>query len=393
MKNVQLLRQYKPFATEHHRYKVAYSGRGSGKTWQYAQILLLKARDFPLRILCTREFQNSIEESVYHTLTSQITRLGLDGFTVHNNEITSSAGAQFIFKGLRHNIDSIKSMEDVDICWVAEADKVPQDSWDKLIPTIRKPGSEIWVDFNTDSTEDPVYRMFIAQQRPDTIVLFQTFLDNKFFPDTLVHEMEFCKANDYEKYLWIWEGQPRQISDACIFKGKFRVDDFKTPDNAEFVHGVDWGFANDPLAGIRAFVQDDKLFIDAECGGVGIDINRTATTLNQIPTMASWVSRADNARPELISHMQQNGFPRMRSCHKGKGSVEDGIAKIRGFAEIVIHQRCENVIQEFKLYKWKTNSTNGDIMPIPEDKHNHWVDALRYALEDYERQSYSMVRY
>jgi phage terminase large subunit len=135
------------------------------------------------------------------------------------------------------------------------------------------------------------------------------------------------------------------------------------------------------------------LFIDYECGGIGIDIDKTAAELNKIPTLATWASRADNARPELISHMQSNGFPRMRSCKKGKGSVEDGIAKIRGFREVVIHPRCTNTIMEFKLYKWKTNSTNGDIMPIPEDKNNHGIDALRYALEGYERQTYSVARW
>jgi phage terminase large subunit len=103
--------------------------------------------------------------------------------------------------------------------------------------------------------------------------------------------------------------------------------------------------------------------------------------LDGISTFRDWDSIADNARPELISYLRQNGFPRMKASKKGKGSIEDGIAKIRGFKEVVIHERCNEVIQEFKLYSYKRNSVTGDVMPIPEDKNNHYVDSLRYALE------------
>lgn len=381
MDPVKLLKQYRPFATEDHDFKVVYGGRGKGATWQIGRILLLKAAAEKLRILCTREFQNSINESVYHTLVSQISMMELSGYKINKTEIVHENGSQFIFKGLKYNIDSVKSFEGIDICWVAEADKVPQDSWDKLIPTIRAAGSEIWIDFNPDQEDDPVYHMFVTSKRPDALVLFQNFNDNPYFPDKLRREMEYCKEVDYEKYLWIWEGQTRTFSDACIFHGKWKEDDFETPEDAEFFHGVDWGFANDPTAGIRSFVIGDILYIDQELGGTGIEINDLPETFDQIRTFKLWTSRADNARPELISYMQKHGYPRMRKAIKGKGSIEDGITKIRGFKKIIVHPRCKNVIEELKSYKYKLNKLTGEIMPVPEDKNNHWMDALRYALE------------
>jgi len=380
----EILPQYKPFFSTIKRYNVVYGGRGKGATWSIARGLLYGSL-YPkskLRILCTREFQNSINESVYHTLVNQIDMLGLsEKFEIQKTSITSCTGTEFIFKGLRHNIDSIKSMEGIDVVWVAEADKVPQESWDKLIPTIRAEGSCFYIDFNTDSDDDPVYKMFVTNQRNDAQVLFQTYNDNPHFPEVLRRDMEHDKETDYEKYLWIWEGQTRSFSDSCIYHGKWREDEFDTPDDAQFYHGLDWGFANDPIAAIRCFVQGDRLYIDAEAGGVGVEITETPKLLEAIPTFQRWRSLADSARPELVSYMRQHGYPEMRSAKKGKGSIEDGIAKIRGFREVIIHPRCKHTIEEFKSYKYKRNSLTGDITPIPEDKHNHWMDALRYALE------------
>jgi phage terminase large subunit len=384
MAEISIFQQYKPFFIDNYRYNVVYGGRGKGATWNIARGLLAEACQEKHRILCTREFQNSIDESVYHVLVEQIELLGLqDNFTIQKKSIVSITGSEFLFKGLRHNVDSIKSMEGISRVWIAEADKVPKESLDKLIPTIRTKGSKFYIDFNTDTEDDPVYKQFVVADRKDTYVIFQTYKDNLFFPEVLRLEMEYDKENDYDKYRWVWEGEPRNISEACVFHGKFRIDDFKTPQDAEFYHGVDWGFSQDPTVAVRAFIVDGRLYIDQCVGSVGVDINQTPELFDAIPTIRKWTSIADSARPETISYMRQHGFPRMKSSKKGKGSVEDGIEKIRGFKEVVIHERCKEVIEEFKLYSYKKNSTTGDIMPIPEDKHNHYVDALRYALEDY----------
>lgn len=389
---INLLEQYKKFTGEE-RYKVVYGGRGKGATWQIARMLLYKAYNVPIRVLCTREFQNSINASVYQTLIDQIDTLELGGFKILKNEIQHVNGSQFIFKGLRHNINSIKSIEGITDCWVAEADKVPQDSWDKLTPTIRTKGSKFWIDFNTDSVTDPVYKMFVEQPRDDVALLFQTYKDNKYFPEVLRQDMEYCKQYDYEKYLWVWEGQPRTFSSLCIFNGKYEVKEFETPSDAEFYHGIDWGFAQDPTAAIRCFIKDGFLYIDMEAGGVGVDIDDTPDLLDKIPTMRAWVSVADSARPETISYMKHHGFPRMRKAKKGKGSVEDGIEFIKSFKKVIIHPRCKETIEEFKSYRWKTDTITGDIIPIPLDKNNHYVDSLRYALERARHNEVSIVRY
>ncbi len=390
---IKLLKQYKPFATESYRYKCVYGGRGKGATWQIARILLLKAMERPERILCTREFQNSINESVYEVLKSQIALLNLPGFIVQKQSISHANGSQFFFKGLRHNIDSIKSIEGITICWVAEADKVPQESWDKLIPTVRVEGSEFYIDFNTDSEEDPVYRMLVEDKRGDSYVLFQTYKDNPYFPEVLQSEMEHDKNHDYDKYLWVWEGNARSFTDACVFHGKFKEDDFTTPSDAEFFHGVDWGFSQDPTAAVRCFIQKNTLYIDQCCGGVGVDIDDTPKLLDEIPTFRTWKSIADSARPETISYMNNHGFPHMKGAKKGKGSIEDGIEKIKGFDMIIVHTRCKMVLDELKLYSYKRNKLTGDIMPVLEDKHNHFIDSLRYALEEYGKPKMRVRRY
>lgn len=384
MKEVKIFPQYKDFFIDPKRYSIVYGGRGKGATWNLARGLLMLACSGKYRILCTREYQNSIQESVYRTLVSQIEMLDLgEYFTILQTSITSISGSEFIFKGLRNNIDSIKSMENIDICWVAEADRIPKTSWEKLIPTIRAENSVFYVDFNTSSVEDYVYKSFVEKNRDDTRVLFQTYKDNNYFPEVLRKEMEFDRENDYDKYLWVWEGNPLTISNASIFHGHFRVDDFDTPDNALFNHGIDWGFSADPTAMIRSFVGDDNtLYIDMEAGAVGVEIDDTPKLFEDIPTLKTWKSVADSARPEIISYMTKHGYPKIVSAKKGKGSVIDGIDRIKAFKEVVIHPRCVNTIEEFKLYSYITNKLTGEITPIPEDKHNHWIDGLRYSLEN-----------
>ena len=381
MAEITIFEQYKPFFRDHYRFNVSYGGRGRGATWNIARGLLAESLTEKHRILCTREFQNSISESVYEVIVSQIALLGLDKyFNIQKTSIESVNGSEFIFKGLRHNVDSIKSMEGITRCWIAEADKVPQDSLDKLIPTVRTEGSKFYIDFNTDSVDDPIYKMLVESPRADTFVLFQTYADNKFFPEVLRSDLEHDKANDYEKYLWIWEGQPRAFSDACVFKGRYIVDDFKTPDDVEFFHGIDWGFAKDPTVAVRCFIKDDRLWVDQSVGGVGVDIDELSEMFDRIPTLRRWVSYADSSRPETISYMRKKGFPNMRPSFKGKGSVEDGIELLKGFKKIIIHPRCKGLLEEMKLYRYKTNSLTGDVMPLLEDKHNHYIDALRYSM-------------
>lgn len=365
------------------RYKVFYGGRGSGKSWTFAQILLCLSLQRKLRILCAREFQISIADSVHRLLCDQISALGLDQFfTITKTQITSSAGSEFIFKGIRHNAQEIKSLEGVDICWVEEAQSVSGESWNLLIPTIRKEGSEIWISFNPGLPDDETYQRFVVSPPEHAVVVKVGWEDNPWFPDTLRQEMEYCRSIDTEAYAHIWGGEPRVISDAQVFKGRYEVAPFDTPDDARFFHGADWGFAQDPTALVRMFVQDDCLYIDAEAYGVGVELDELPTFFDSIATSRKWPIKADGARPETISHMCRKGF-RVSAAKKWAGSVEDGVSLLKGFRRIYIHPRCKHTADEFRLYSYKVDKNNGDVLPILVDAHNHIIDAARYALDGY----------
>jgi phage terminase large subunit len=321
-------------------------------------------------------------------LSDQITALGLDGFyTVKQREITGVNGTLFLFEGLHRNVHKIKSLEGIDVCWVEEATKVTEESWEVLIPTIRKDGSEIWVTFNPDQEEDPVYERFVTNPPPSALVREVSWRDNPWFPATLRAEMEWDRQVDHDKYQHIWEGHCRSFSEAQVFHGKWRTDTFEAPEGVTFYYGADWGFSQDPTALVRCYIHDGVLYIDHEAYGVGVDIDDTPELFAKVPDADKWPITADSARPETISYMQQHGFPRMRRAKKGKGSVEDGVSFLRGFKEIVIHERCKHTADEFKLYSYKRDKLTGDILPVIEDKHNHAIDALRYAVEPVMRQS------
>jgi len=366
------------------RFKVAYGGRGSGKSWAFARALIVLASQYRFRVLCAREFQNSIVDSVHRLLCDQIESMGLsDKFTITDKAIVSSTGSEFLFKGLRHNINEIKSLEGVDVCWVEEAQRVSQSSWDILIPTVRKEASEIWITFNPDNLSDPTYKRFVINPSPDCISVKVNFDQNRHFPETLRKEMEYCKANDYDAYLHIWEGNPRVISNAVIFKGKYVVEEFDTPDGIDrFFYGADWGFSQDPTVGIRCYIVGRKLFIDYECYGIGVEIAETDQLLRSIPGADKWTIKGDCSRPETISALNKKGL-NVQPAKKWAGSVEDGIAHLRTFEQIVVHPRCKHTADEFALYSYKVDKITEEVLPVVVDKHNHCLDALRYSLDGY----------
>jgi phage terminase large subunit len=211
------------FFFEPHRYKVAYGGRGSGKSWGAAISLLALGAQKPLRILCAREFQNSISDSVHALLADQIRKLGLDGFyEVQNTAIYGKNGTEFLFAGLKHNVTKIKSFEGVDICWVEEAQTTSKSSWDVLIPTIRKDGSEIWITFNPELDTDETYKRFVVAPPSNAKTVKVNYSDNPWFPEVLREEMEDLKARDVDAYLNVWEGNTRQVLDGAVYAKELR---------------------------------------------------------------------------------------------------------------------------------------------------------------------------
>ena len=203
------------------RYKVLYGGRGGAKSWGVSRALLLQAADQPLRVLCAREVQKSMRDSVHRLLKDQIAAMGLGHFyEVLDTEIRGINGSIFLFAGLQsHTVDSIKSFEGVDRVWVEEAHGVSAKSWDVLIPTIRKEGSEIWATLNPDMDTDDTYQRFIAAPSEDTWLCEVNWRDNPWFPDVLEDERQKALRSlpiaDYEH---IWEGKPRRVAEGAIYR-------------------------------------------------------------------------------------------------------------------------------------------------------------------------------
>lgn len=370
------------------RYKVYYGGRGGGRSWAVARAMLLMGAQQQMRFLCAREFQRSIEDSVYRLLVDQIRILGLEwAYEIQQKTILGVNGTSFLFEGLRHNVTKIKSLEGIDVCWVEEAEKVSAESWDVLIPTIRKESSEIWITFNPDQETDPTYERFVKSPPPESIVRHTTWRDNPFFPEPLRKEKDYLWRVDPERAAHIWEGECRSHTDAQVLKHKWRVDAFEqtrketdgVPWNGPYF-GADWGFAQDPTVLVRFWISPEqkRLYIENEAYGVGVDINDTPALFDQVPEARQYMIRADSARPETINHMRRAGF-RIEGAPKWSGSVEDGVAWLRSFEEIIIHDRCRHAIDEARNWQYKVDRLTGDVLPQLEKGSDHIWDAVRYG--------------
>lgn len=369
------------------RYIVYYGGRGGGKSYEFAEALIILGRYRKLRILCAREVQNSIADSVHKLLKDTIWKYGFQNhFKITDKSIIGINGTQFIFKGISSDPMQIKSLEGIDICWVEEAQKVSENSWEILIPTIRKESSQIWVSFNPFLETDPTYKRFIKNTPPNTFIKKINHEDNAFFPKVLQKEMEYMRKTNYELYLHIWEGQCRNETDAQIFKGKYAVsnlDDLITKNDIPYF-GMDFGFAVDPTTVVKVYILETQdygntLYVQYGIGQVGLEIDKTPSFTLTVPESDKFTIYGDSARPETISFLKGKGL-KVEGVKKWGGSVEDGIEHIKSYDKVVIHPRAVGVIEEFKLYSYKIDKRTDDILPIVIDANNHYVDAIRYAL-------------
>ena len=367
------------------RYKVAHGGRGSGKSWSMARALLTLAYGQKIRVLCTREIQKSIRDSVHRLLGDQIESLGLtSAFEVLRDEIRGKNGSQFLFAGLASTtVESIKSFEGVDYCWVEEAQTVSARSWEILIPTIRKAGSEIWVSFNPNESTDPTYQRFVADPPPDAKVVRINWDDNPDCPAELLAEKDYLYRVDPEAAAHVWGGNTRRMSDAQVLRGRYNVEHFDPIPGVWDgpYQGADWGFAVDPSALVRVWIWERRLYVEHEAYGLGVEIDHTPALFDGMPGARDYVTRADNARPETISYMVRAGFGKLMACKKWPGCVEDRVQYLRSFDSIVIHPRCPHAAEEARLWSFKTDRLSGDVLPQLLDKHNHCWDAIGYALE------------
>ncbi len=363
------------------RYKAARGGRGSGKSRSIATALVLQTAESHQRVLCGREVQRSIKDSVKRLLDDEIDRLGLRPvFVSTETEIRGPHDSLFLFSGIRGNASSLKSVEGVTRFWGEEASTFSQASLDTIVPTIRAPGSELWFSWNPDLETDPIDVMFSADRcPPDTILMEVNYDDNPWFPDVLRREMEWDRARDIDKYLHIWRGAYRRNSEARVFKN-WVVEEFEAPAGAIFRLGADFGFSVDPSVLVRCWIEGRKLFVDYEAYMVGCEIINMPDLFRTVPEAERWFMTADSARPETISHLRNNGFPKIASAIKGAGSLDEGVEFLKSF-DIVVHPRCRHLIDELGLYSYKIDPLTGRVLPMLADKDNHVIDALRYACE------------
>lgn len=368
------------------QYRNMHGGRGSGKSFSAALMASVWGYAEPLRILCTREFQASIKESFHAELKAAIAAHPFleAHYDVGVDYLRGANGTEFIFRGLRHSVNTIKSLAKIDLTIVEEAEDAPEASWLALEATVfRQPKSELWALWNPRLDGSPVDMRFRKHPPDNAVTVEMNWNDNPFFPDGLdkLRRREQSRL-DPATYAHVWEGAYLVNSAAQVFSGKWRVEEFEPAASWDGpYHGGDFGYAQDPTAAVRVYIHGDTLYVSHEAGGRGIELDAIAAHVNEaIPGFDEGVSRWDSASPGSISILTRSGLPKAIGAEKWQGSVDDGIRFLRAFREIVVHPRCTNTIGEMRLYSYKVDRLTGDILPVLVDANNHWIDAIRYSV-------------
>lgn len=377
-----------------YRYRCSHGGRGSAKTRTFALMTAIRGYMAAMNgqsgvILCAREYMNSLEESSMEEVKQAIRSVPWlnDFYELGEKYIrTKCRSVNYVFAGLRHNLDSIKSKARILIAWVDEAESVSEIAWTKLAPTVREAGSEIWVTWNPERDGSATDKRFRKNPPDNAVVVEMNYGDNPWFPSVLEEErLSDQERLDSATYAWIWEGAYLENSDKQVLANKYVIKSF--PDDLwqradRLLFGADFGFAKDPNTLLRQFILNDCLYIEYEAYGIGVELDHMPAFYDKIPESRKWPIKADSARPETISHLKRQGF-NISAAKKWQGSVEDGITHLRGFKQIIIHPRCKETAKEARLYSYKTDRITGEVLPVIEDKNNHCWDAVRYGLDGY----------
>lgn len=397
MPQVQLPRYSEPFF-KHYRYKALHGGRGSAKSHTFAILSIMRAMAKREKILCAREYQNSIHHSVYPLIVNYIRKFKLDDFfNIQYNAIKVFNGGEFIFKGLARTLESIKSTEGITIFWGEEAQKFSKRSFDVIRPTVRVDNSEIWLNWNPELSDDPVQQLFFGPNGPphNSLVVQANWRDNPFFPITLQEERKEMMRTDPELAKHIYEGECRSFSDAQIFKNKLFVKAF-TPRKkwSGPYYGLDYGFSVDPLALVKLWIDDDErnLYIEKCIMGKEMPIRDLPRIfIRKIPEITKHMIKADHSRPETTNMLKTEPFQGqhllIRPTHKWqqggrkKGEIRDGIEYLNSFNKIIIHDKIEHCYNEMRKYSYKIDKKTEEVTGEIEDKFNNCADACRYALD------------
>lgn len=373
------------------RYKVAYGGRGSTKSWGFARALLILGCQKPLRILCVRELQASIADSVHKLLSDQIELLGLQHeYTVEKAQIYGSNGTTFSFEGIRHNVSKVKSYEGIDICWVEEAQAVTLNSWNTLVPTIRKPGSEIWVSFNPLWDSDETYQRFVINTPTNASVVKMSWRDNPWLSDELRQEMEDLKARNYDAYLNVWEGECIRTLEGAIYANEIRQAELegritRVPLEPSVSVSCSWdlGRRDTTCIWFHQRVGMEHRFIDF-LEASGKDISYFLKALQDKPYIYDTMFLPHDAKAKTLgtklSIEEQIRARRYRVLVGRKLSIVDGINATRLlWPSMWFDQaKCADGLKHLRNYHFDVSESSGErsVNPV-HDAASHAADALR----------------
>ena len=392
------------------RYKVAYGGRGSAKSWSFARALLLLGINKPLRILCAREIQRSIKDSVHQLLSDQIMNLEITSkYDVQQTEINGGNGTRFLFVGLSEmTVDTIKSYEGIDIVWIEEGQTITERSWKILIPTIRKDGSEIWISFNPELESDPTYMRFVKNPAPNSVVVMVNFRDNPYFNEVLELERQDCINRFPRDYNNVWEGMCRPAVEGAIY-----FDEVAAMERDNRVCNVPY----DPM--LKAHIIFDLGFNDEMAVSI---VQRHVSEIRIIryiedtqKTLAyysaelrelrynwgkMWLPYADGFSKDIKTGKGSDqiltalGWNVAKKEEVANVDVEDGIRQTRLiFPRIYVDKtNCMQLVESWKRYRRHINKQTLTAGAPVHDQYSHGADNTRYIAINIDRMTNDTAR-
>ena len=376
-----------------YRYKCFHGGRGSGKSWTFATVLILRAAEKPLRVLCTRETMSSIRESVHQLLSDRIHALGMaDQFIIGTAAIRHENGSEFIFAGLRHNVSQIRSLEGIDIAWVEEAANISHSSWEILTPTVRKDGSEIWISFNPVLETDATYERFVKRPQPNSLVKYVTYRDNPWFPSELAREAAELRTRDPDAFQHVYLGLCRFTLDGAIYANELRKAQEENricsvpydPSKPVSVY-FDLGWSDQTAVWFAQHIAGEVRLIDFQQ-----DAQRPFGHYLQVLQGRGyvydqmWLPEDAKAKSlgtgRSVEEIARNAGWRVRIVPKL--SVADGINAVRTlFPNMWFDRdRCADGLQALRHYRYEVDPDTGQFSRNPlHDQASDGSDALRYV--------------
>lgn len=371
--------EYKPLFKPDWREAAIFGGRYSLKSHTVARFLLIRARQATTRIGCFREFQNSISESSHQLLADLIRAYRLEEFKVTDKSIVNGInGSEFLFKGMHHNEQSIKSLEGLDIAWVEEAQTVSQSSIDILTPTVRKPGSQIVYTYNRLLEDDAVHVRLVIEGRPNTLIInvnYDVALKYGWMPEVIRLEMEDDKANRPSLYKHKWLGEPNSM-ELKVYRDWNFIEEI--PHEARLVRrGLDYGYSNDPTALVAIYEYNGGYIFDEEIYRKGLSNKQIADAILNLPQPQTLVI-PDSSEPKSNDELRSYGVT-VIPAQKGQDSVNQGIQLVQS-VPISLTKRSINLGSEYRNYFWRQDK-DGRIINVPIDAFNHGMDAGRYGMQ------------